>query len=259
MTLRLRKKSSIFFITLIAVLLLLASSFSGYISAVETTTISSNQFSKKTSQLLTEAVSDELTGLESSAVEEFQPSLEFGGASFYGVGDGFHGKRTASGSKFDTYEFTAAHKELPFGSVVLVTNLLTEKKVFVSITDRGPFIKGRIIDLSFSAARELGISTGNVRLEYVVPQNTAEQRVGITDDGRWFRVSKDLLEELALFANPQDAVKSLYSNSNKETGRLVTIEWTGEKVGRLPSLLCRVERFKERETKGTLTESDILE
>lgn len=67
-------------------------------------------------------------------------------ASWYG--DKYHGRRTASGEKYDMRKYTAAHKELPFGTIVQITNLENKKSVNVRINDRGPFIKGREIDLS---------------------------------------------------------------------------------------------------------------
>ena len=70
----------------------------------------------------------------------------------------FQGKRTASGERFDTHNLTAAHKTLPFGTRVRVLSLSTGKEVVVRINDRGPFVKGRIIDLSNSAATALGFN-----------------------------------------------------------------------------------------------------
>lgn len=79
-------------------------------------------------------------------------------ASHYGVGDGYHGKRTASGAIFNTYAMTAAMRSpVPFGTVKTVTNLSNGRSVQVKITDRGPFIKGRCIDLSFAAAKAIGM------------------------------------------------------------------------------------------------------
>lgn len=78
-------------------------------------------------------------------------------ASQYGVGDGYHGKRTASGERFDTYALTAAHKTRRFGSRVTVTTKANGRSVRVRITDRGPFIKGRCIDLSRAAANAIGM------------------------------------------------------------------------------------------------------
>lgn len=78
-------------------------------------------------------------------------------ASQYGVGDGYHGKRTASGERFNTYALTAAHKTRRFGSTVTVTNLKNGRSVVVRLNDRGPFIRGRCIDLSRAAANAIGM------------------------------------------------------------------------------------------------------
>ncbi len=81
--------------------------------------------------------------------------VEEGLASWYGPG--FHGRRTANGERYDMYQFTAAHKVLPMNTYVLVTNLENGRQTIVRINDRGPFVKGRIIDLSYAAARALGM------------------------------------------------------------------------------------------------------
>src|SRR5262249_27170694 len=89
-------------------------------------------------------------------------------ASWYGPG--FHGKATASTTIYNQNECTAAHQTLPFGSVVRVTNLENGKSTEVIINDRGPFAKGRIIDLSFAAGRVLDMiepGTAPVRLEVI--------------------------------------------------------------------------------------------
>lgn len=76
-----------------------------------------------------------------------------GGASWYG--EPFHGRTTASGEEYDMYRFTAAHKTLPFHTVVRVREPESGKNVVVRITDRGPYHDGRIIDLSYAAAKDL--------------------------------------------------------------------------------------------------------
>ncbi len=89
-----------------------------------------------------------------------------GVASWYGPG--FHGKRTANGEVYDQYELTAAHQTLPLGTRVMVTSLTNGRSVEVRINDRGPFIGGRIVDLSYAAAsvlRMVGPGTMPVRLE----------------------------------------------------------------------------------------------
>jgi len=87
-------------------------------------------------------------------------AAECGGASWYGPG--FHGKRTASGERFNENAMTAAHKKLPMGTVVKVTNQRTGKSIKVTINDRGPFVRGRIIDLSKAAAIKLGTKRAGV-------------------------------------------------------------------------------------------------
>jgi len=72
-------------------------------------------------------------------------------ASFYGLGDGFHGQRAADGSRFDAHGLTTAHKTLPFGTRLRVTNPANSRSVTVTVTDRGPFIAGRSLDLSYGA------------------------------------------------------------------------------------------------------------
>ena len=91
---------------------------------------------------------------------------EVGKASYYGKR--FHGKLTASGEKFNMFELTAAHRTIKFGRYVKVTNLLNNKLVIVKINDRGPFIKGRIIDLSKAAAKEIDLTNvSNVEIEVI--------------------------------------------------------------------------------------------
>jgi rare lipoprotein A len=85
---------------------------------------------------------------------------ERGRASWYGRAH--HGKRTASGEAFDMNDFTAAHRTLPFGTRVVVTNLDNGRWVEVRINDRGPFRRSRILDLSYEAAKRLGAIGGGV-------------------------------------------------------------------------------------------------
>lgn len=95
-------------------------------------------------------------------------------ASWYG--QDFHGKRTSSGEVYDMHDFTAAHKTLPLPSLVRVTNLDNGRSVVVTVNDRGPFVKNRIIDLSYAAAKELGIvqaGTGRVEVQALAGQSGA--------------------------------------------------------------------------------------
>lgn len=92
---------------------------------------------------------------------------ETGDASFYGAKH--QGRRTASGDVFDASDFTAAHRRLPFGTRVKVTNLENGKNVVVEVNDRGPFVRGRIIDLSRAAFRQIAdVSDGVVKVRVQV-------------------------------------------------------------------------------------------
>jgi len=96
--------------------------------------------------------------------------IQTGLASWYGPD--FHGKETSSKEIYNMYDMTAAHKSLPFGTHVMVTNLENGKSVMVRINDRGPFVKGRIIDLSYSAARILDM----------VDQGVVKVRIEVVED-----------------------------------------------------------------------------
>jgi rare lipoprotein A len=94
-------------------------------------------------------------------------TTQTGKASFYA--SSFNGKKTASGEKFRSSKKTAAHRTIPFGTKVKVTNLKTGKSVKVKINDRGPHVSGRVIDLSRKAARKIDMidqGVANVKIEY---------------------------------------------------------------------------------------------
>ena len=105
---------------------------------------------------------DEELSLEKIPAPSQPTQVETGLASWYGRR--FHGKLTASGEIFNQEKFTAAHRTLPWGSRVKVTNLSNGKSVEVRINDRGPFVKGRIIDVSRAAARVLGIVKSGITI-----------------------------------------------------------------------------------------------
>ncbi|MBW1801352.1 MAG: septal ring lytic transglycosylase RlpA family protein [Deltaproteobacteria bacterium] len=81
--------------------------------------------------------------------------VQYGKASWYG--DDFHGRPTSNGETYDMQKMTAAHKTIPFGTYVKVLNLFNNREIVVRVNDRGPFVKGRIIDLSYAAARDIGM------------------------------------------------------------------------------------------------------
>ncbi len=107
------------------------------------------------------------------ADELFKSNVE---ASYYA--DKFHGRKTSSGEIFDMNALTAAHKTLPFGTVVKVTNLENNKSVNVRINDRGPFVAGREIDISKAAATKLDmIKTGTARVSLTIVSGSTETSI----------------------------------------------------------------------------------
>lgn len=100
-------------------------------------------------------------------------NAEQGYASWYGPG--FQGKTTASGERYNMHHLTAAHRTLPFGTMVRVENLETGQSIDVRINDRGPFVKGRIIDLSKKAAQKIGLLDAGVARVQVYPLGSTRQ------------------------------------------------------------------------------------
>lgn len=104
-----------------------------------------------------------------------------GMASWYGPG--FHGRKTSSGESYNQRDMTAAHRTLPFGSTIKVTNIDNGKACVVRINDRGPFIRGRIIDLSKAAAAEIDmIGTGTARVELASLNGSRQKEVDPSED-----------------------------------------------------------------------------
>lgn len=120
--------------------------------------------------------------------------VEEGLASWYGPG--FHGRRTANGEIYDQDEVSAAHKTLPLGSRVMVTNLDNDRSLEMRINDRGPFVEGRIIDLSRGAARELGVIGPGV-----VPVRVAVLEYG---DNRYVKVWRRGMQASGTIGTPAD-------------------------------------------------------
>ena len=114
------------------------------------------------------------------AIEEATPAeklktIQVGTASWYGPR--FHGKETASGETFNQYALTAAHRTLPLGTEVKVTNVETGQSVYVKINDRGPYVKGRHLDLSQAAAKQIGLikpGVAKVKIESKIPPQAKE-------------------------------------------------------------------------------------
>ena len=109
--------------------------------------------------------SDGMTRKEIESIQN-HPHVQIGISSYYGKE--FHKKRTASGQIFDMHKISAAHKTLPLGTKIRVTNLKNGRSLTMTITDRGPFVKGRILDVSYKAARKLSFvneGTTKVRID----------------------------------------------------------------------------------------------
>ncbi len=135
----------------------------------------------------TNAPGNKETGKITGEIDSSSPLKEdisqTGIASWYGAD--FHGRRTAAGEIYDMNKLTAAHRELPFNTIVEVENIENGKRTPVRINDRGPFIKGRIIDLSYKAAQRLGLAekgTAPVNLRIIDPGKPAFQDSGSPQD-----------------------------------------------------------------------------
>ena len=112
-----------------------------------------------------------LPGHEKPAPTGTPSIIQIGTASWYGPG--FHGHETASGERFNQHALTAAHRTLPLGTEAKVTNLTTGQSVIVKINDRGPYVKGRHLDLSRAAAKQIGLTkkgVAKVKIEAKTPR-----------------------------------------------------------------------------------------
>ncbi|MBU3742798.1 MAG: septal ring lytic transglycosylase RlpA family protein [Candidatus Kapabacteria bacterium] len=134
-------------------------------------------------------------------------------ASWYGAT--FHGRRTASGRRYNMHEMTAAHRNLPFGSLVRVVNATTGQRILVEITDRGPFIRKRVIDLSRAAAKALGVSVTPVELQAMRPGDFAAAYAGdssavviIDADHEFHTAHQDVID---LLSEPMAFTKAITS------------------------------------------------
>ena len=136
--------------------------------------------------------------------------VEYGKASWYGKE--FHGRPTSSGEIYNMYGKTAAHKILPLDTVVKVTNLTNQKTILLPVNDRGPFVKGRVIDLSYGAARDLemiGPGVVEVRVEALAREvGNVKGREGVTPliEVQDFRRGEFTIQ-VGAFENRQNALK----------------------------------------------------
>ncbi len=126
-------------------------------------------------------------------------------ASWYG--SDFHGRKTSNGETYNMYSMTAAHKTLPMHTVLLVRNLENNREIVVRVNDRGPFVKGRIIDLSYTAAKKLNIvGNGTARVHIVAMGEAGKNQQEIMQLARTF-YEGEFYVQIGAFTNPDNALR----------------------------------------------------
>jgi len=148
------------------------------------------------------------------------------GETFRGIsswyGPNFHGKLTANGEIYNMYDYTAANKIMPLGTIIRVTNLNNNKSVVVRVNDRGPFVKERILDLSYAAGKKIGIDkTGTAPVEIVVLSTPNYKKyLNLTKKNKQtFQKNGKIKIQIGAFKNISGAkiFKQEFSNFNKKT------------------------------------------
>jgi len=162
--------------------------------------------------------------------------VQYGMASWYG--EEFHGRSTSSGEVYDMYQLTCAHNTLPLGTIVMVTNLENGRSLELKVNDRGPFVKERILDVSYAASQMLGMwekGTALVKVEVLVPGIEPVQRFTL---------------QVGSFAdenNAQQLVEQL--RKNFENVHMTTVETPTQKYHRV-----RVGQFETKDSALILAE-----
>ncbi len=151
-------------------------------------------------------------------------------ASWYGKD--FHGKKTSNGEIYDMYAMTAAHKTLPLGTYVRVHNLANNRKLEVRINDRGPFVRGRIIDLSYTAAKDIGIvGPGTARVEVVALGTPATTDGGSSRSyvpGDYY--SGNFTYQVGAFVNRENAEKQKRDLEKRYKNAHITVFDRGDQI-----------------------------
>ena len=203
--------------------------------------------------------------------------VQTGKASFYA--DKFEGVQTASGEKYRHNKLTGAHKTLPFGTKVRVTNLANEKTVEVTINDRGPYVDGRVIDLSKAAAEELGFLNNGfaeVKLEVIDPGDGKAKDMGRTIDQvtvdekefyefeitrfkpKGYGVQIGTYQELVNLMRLADNLKNSYQKEVTVQVKIINgVKYYGLIIGHFPSR-PKAEQFRE-EVKNKYPDVFIVE
>lgn len=149
----------------------------------------------------------------SCAFHERYPESGYAVASWYG--SEFHGRPTSSGEIFNMYEITCAHKEYPFGTKLKVTNISNNKSVNCLVNDRGPFVEGRDIDLSYAAAKEIdliGTGTGTVRIQHMGRDTSYIKQVRYLSDAGPFTIQVGSFREVTNAVRLKTALELKYGN-----------------------------------------------
>jgi len=180
-------------------------------------------------------------------------AFESGMASWYG--GKFQGRKTANGEVFDTNKMTAAHKTLPFDTVVKVTNLKNNKSVLVRINDRGPFVEGRVIDLSRAAAEIIDMTISGVTLVELdivsLPDGFSESALINSESVHPEGIPESYKIQIASFSSPDNAQSCLQKVKNADISaeieiassgmlRIIVPEVKREDVERLQDLLGKI-------------------
>lgn len=166
---------------------------------------------------------------------------EYGTASYYS--DKFQGRKTASGELYDKNKFTGAHKSLKFGTIILVTRLDNKKSVKIRINDRGPYIKGRIVDVSRAAAEKLGL----------VIDGHAEVKVEVVGEEK-----KETVSTTPPSPNNQPNLSNLKTKKIEEEP--VPTEFSDRSVGlpkKEPAIVSTVEKTKKQSTKKAVPDLKV--
>ena len=199
----------------------------------------------------------EVNGQRYQPIPSAEGYTEKGIASWYGKK--FHGRKTSNGETYDMYAMTAAHKTLPMNVHLKVTNLDTGRSTVVRINDRGPFVRSRIVDLSYSAAKELGVvgpGTAPVRIEALGYRDDAP--TGATPHYRQpvsYEVGPFMIQ-VGAFAVKENAyrlagkLKSQYGSSNVAEGWVNGQKFYRVRVGLHPSMALADDALKKIEANG---------
>lgn len=169
-------------------------------------------------------------------VADFDVASEFlltvdGTASYYGKR--FHNRRTASGERYDMYEYSAAHRKLPFGTILKVTNNINGRSTFVRINDRGPYVGKRVIDLSYKSAQAIGgLGLPKVTFEGFIPGKVDVPEEGnyyfaysMTDNPVCLPAEKfDIVKQYVGFHNTVVEYKSLLADQSDSSDYFILVE-----------------------------------